>query len=328
MIVWLWLGFILFVLTMLALDLGLLNRHARVIKTREALIWSGFCAVLAMGFNVLIYFIYQYKWLGVNAAGETFLPGREAALQFFTGWVIEQSLSLDNIFVIALIFSYFRIPVEYQHRALFWGIVGALVMRAGMILAGAALMERFDWINYVFGGLLFLTAIKMLRAGDEDIHPDRNIFVRIARRFYPVTSELQGEKFFARVDGRTVITPLFLVLLVIESTDVLFAVDSIPAIFAVTRDSFIVFTSNVFAILNLRSLYFALADLMERFKYLKTSLVFILAFVGVKLMLAHHFPIPTYVTLVLVGAGLAVGILSSLWTTRKEERRAAERELP
>lgn len=317
MTIWLWIGFLLFVGVMLTLDLGLLNRHARVIRAREALVWSGFCAVLAAGFAVLLYFIYQNNWLGIAAPDAAPNSGAEAALQFFTGWVIEQSLSLDNIFVIALLFSYFKIPVEYQHRALFWGILGALVMRAGMILAGAALMARFEWINYVFGGLLFFTAIKMLRAGDEEVDPEKNIFVRVARKFFPFTSELHGENFSVRIDGRLMLTPLFLVLLVIESTDVIFAVDSIPAIFAVTRDPFIVFTSNVFAILNLRSLYFALADLMERFKYLKTSLVFILAWVGIKLMLAHHYPIPTPVTLAVVGAGLALGIGASAWSTRR-----------
>ncbi len=314
----LWAGFILFVLIMLAIDLGVLNRKAHVVSTREALIWSGFCVLLALGFNVVIYFIYERHWLGEPVAGGVVLHGKQAALEFFTGWLIEQSLSLDNIFVIAMIFSYFRVPQKYQHRTLFWGIIGALIMRGAMIGAGAELIKRFDWINYVFGGMLILTAVKMLRSGNEKVEPERNPLVKLARKLYPVTGDFHEQKFFVRIDGKRAITPMLLVLLVIESTDLLFAVDSIPAIFAITKESFIVFTSNVFAILNLRSMYFVLASAIEKFKYLKPSLVFVLAFVGVKMILAHHYPIETPVSLGMIVGILSVGVIASVAATKRE----------
>jgi tellurite resistance protein TerC len=248
MTIWLWIGFIAFVLTMLAIDLGILNRDAKVIRTRQALIWTGFCAVLALLFGAAVYQLFEHRMGGITSQ----IGGRQAMLEFYTGWLIEQSLSLDNILVIALIFAYFRVPLEYQHRVLFWGILGALIMRGIMIAAGTVLIRRFDWIIYVFGGLLLLTAIKLLVASDDHIEPDRNPLVRLARRFFPVSADFEGQRFFTRVAGRRAVTPLFLVLLVVESTDVLFAVDSIPAIFAVTTDPFLVFTSNVFAILALR----------------------------------------------------------------------------
>jgi tellurite resistance protein TerC len=356
MIVWLWIGFLLFVAVMLALDLGVLHRKAHIIKTTEALIWSGFCALLAMLFAVAVYFIYEHNLFGVMSTapghaahgaesggtgsmvtdgpstGDSEPGGRsglhealairsgsDAALKYITGWLIEQSLSLDNIFVIALIFAYFRVPPQFQHRVLFWGIIGALVMRAAMILAGTALIHRFAWITYVFGVLLVLTAVKLLLSSEDQIDPDRNPLVRLARRFYPISSHFDGQRFFTRLNGRQAATPMFLVLLVVESTDVLFAVDSIPAIFAVTTDPFLVFTSNVFAILNLRSLYFALAGIMDKFKYLKTSLVFVLAFVGTKMLLVHAYPeaIPTAVSLAVVGGILAVGMIASVVAARR-----------
>jgi tellurite resistance protein TerC len=313
MVIWLWVGFILFILGMLAIDLGVLNREAHRISAAEALAWSALCVALALAFNVAVYYIYDRHWCGIGATIGQQLSGKDAAIQFLTGYLIEQSLSLDNIFVFAVIFAYFRVPDVYQHRVLFWGIMGALIMRGIMIAAGAALIHRFDWIIYVFGGLLILTAVKMLLAGDQDIEPDRNPLVRLARKLYPVTPTYEGEHFFSRINGRRAITPLFLVLLVVESTDVLFAVDSIPAIFAVTTDSFLVFTSNVFAILNLRSLYFALASIMHKFRYLKVSLVFVLAFVGVKMLLSHHYPIDTLVSLSVVAGILAVGIVGSMF---------------
>jgi tellurite resistance protein TerC len=259
MVIWLWIGFIVFVLVMLALDLGVFNRTAHEIRTREALGWTALCIALALVFNVLVYFMYRYHWLGIGTGEGSRMTGHDAALNFFTGWVVEYSLSLDNIFIIAIIFSYFKVPHKYQHRVLFWGILGALIMRGLMIAAGAALIHRFEWIIYVFGALLIFTAIKMLMTQQDDIEPEKNIFVRCARKLYPVTSDFEGERFFTRIDGMRAVTPLFLVLLVVESTDVLFAVDSIPAIFAITTDPFLVFTSNIFAILGLRSLYFALA---------------------------------------------------------------------
>lgn len=311
MVVWLWIGFIVFVLVMLALDLGVLNRKAHVIRTREALAWTSLCIVLALLFNGLIYFMYRYHWLGIGT-GEGALTGKDAAIQFFTGWVVEYSLSLDNIFVIAVIFGYFGVPPKYQHRVLFWGILGALILRGLMIAAGTALIQRFEWTIYVFGGLLIVTAIKMLLTQTDEVEPEKNPLVRLARRLYPVTSDFHEQKFFTHIDGKRAITPMFLVLLVVESTDVLFAVDSIPAIFAITKDPFLVFTSNVFAILGLRSLYFALAGMMGMFRYLKASLVFVLAFVGVKMILSHHYHIDTMVSLAVIVGILGVGIVASL----------------
>lgn len=316
--IWLWIGFLVFVGVMLALDLGVFHKKASVISTKEALVWTGFCVLLAIVFNAAIYPMYEYHWLGVGLAEGAEPNGREAALKFFTGYIVEQSLSLDNVFVIAVIFSYFAVPQIYQHRALFWGILGAIVMRGIMIIAGSALIHRFEWMIYVFGVLLIATAVKMLVVQTENLDPDKNPLVRLARKFYPVTKEFHQDKFFVRVDGKRAITPLFLVVLVIESTDVLFAVDSIPAIFAVTRDPFIVFTSNIFAILSLRSLYFAVAGMMSKFRYLKSSLVFVLAFVGVKMLLSHHHPIPTVVSLSVIIGTLLVGVLASIYASGKK----------
>jgi len=323
--VWIWVLFIAFVLVMLALDLGVLNRKVHVISTREALVWTGFCVLLAAGFTGVVYYLYEYNWAGFGEGIRHELNGRDAAVLFFTGWLIEQSLSLDNIFVIALIFAYFQVPRIYQHRTLFWGILGALIMRGAMIAAGAALIHRFEWIVYLFGGLLIVTAVKMLLAQHDEVHPERNPLVKLARRLYPVSSGFEQERFFTRLHGRRAITPLFLVLLMVESTDVLFAVDSIPAIFAITSDPFLVFTSNVFAILNLRSLYFALAGLMEKFRYLKTSLVFILAFVGAKMMLSLHYKIPAEASLAVIGATLVVSIIASVVSQKRLAPSAAAR---
>lgn len=321
MTLWLWIGFVAFVLGMLALDLGVFNREAHVIRVREAFAWTSVWIVLALGFNVAVHFMYQHHWLGIGLEIDHELTGRDAALQFFTGYLVEKSLSLDNVFVIALIFAYFRVPAVYQHRVLFWGVLGALVMRGVMIAAGVALIRRFDWVVYVFGALLILTAVKLIIAQHDSIEPNRNPLVRAARRLYPVSHEFEGERFFTRLNGRFAITPLFLVLLMVESSDVLFAVDSIPAIFAITRDPFLVFTSNIFAILGLRSLYFALAGVLHRFRYLKMSLVFVLAFVGVKMMLSHHHPIPTMASLAVICGILAVGVLASLAAGKRDTAR-------
>lgn len=318
MTIWIWGGFLLFVLGMLALDLGVFNRKAHVITIREALAWTVLWVVLALAFNVVVYYMYEHHWLGIGERIGHDLDGRMAALQFFTGYVIEKSLSLDNIFVIALIFAYFSVPPMYQHRVLFWGILGALVMRGVMILAGAALLRRFDWIVYVFGALLILTAVKLLIARHDNLDPSKNPLIRLAKRLYPVSESFDGPNFFTHIDGKRAMTPLFLSLLIVESTDLLFAIDSIPAIFAVTQDPFLVFTSNVFAILGLRSLYFALAGMIEKFRYLKTSLVFVLAFVGVKMILAHHHPIPTTVSLAVIIGTLSVGVLASLIGWRRD----------
>ena len=314
--IWIWVSFVVAVLGMLALDLGVFHRKMHVIGVREALAWTTFWVVLSLVFNAGVYFMYTHHWLGIGLEIGHSTSGREAALAFFTGYVIEKSLSLDNIFVIALIFTYFGVPALYQHRVLFWGILGALVMRGAMIAAGTALIRRFDWIIYVFGAFLILTAVKLLVVQQEAIDPERNPAVRLARRFFPVSKHFEGQKFFTRVDGRRAMTPLFLVLLVVESMDVMFAVDSIPAIFAVTSDPFLVFTSNVFAILGLRSLYFALAGMLDKFRYLKPSLVFVLAFVGVKMLLSHHHPVPTWFSLCVIAAILLVGVLASIFNPR------------
>ena len=308
MIIWIWIGFLVLVVVMLALDLGVFHRKPHVISTTEALAWTAFWVVLALAFNAGVFFIYKHNWLGIGAT----LSGSQAALQFFTGYLIEKSLSLDNIFVIALIFAYFRVPLMYQHRVLFWGVVGAVVMRGVMIAAGAVLIARFDWIVYVFGALLILTAARLLVARHDNIEPDKNLAVRLARRFYPVTPDYEGQRFFTHLNGQPAVTPLLLALLMVETTDVFFAIDSIPAIFAITRDPFLVFTSNIFAILGLRSLYFALAAVMEKFRFLKKSLVFVLAFVGVKMILSHHHPIPTGVSLAIIVGILSVGVLASI----------------
>lgn len=312
----LWAGFIVVILGLLALDLGVFHRRGHQISLAEALLWTGFWVTLALLFNVLVYFMYEHHWLGIGEHIGKDLGGGAAALQYLTGYLIEKSLSLDNIFVMALIFNYFKVDPRYQHRVLFWGIVGALILRGAMILAGTALLERFDWMIYAFGGLLLISAVKMLFAGDKEPNPDKNPLVRLARRVAPVTEGYQKDYFFVRQKGKLYLTPMFLVLLIIESTDVVFAVDSIPAVFAVTRDPFLVFTSNVFAILGLRSLYFALAGLLHRFKYLKISLVVLLGFVGIKMILAEHWHMPIWLSLATIVGILTGGIIASVLATR------------
>lgn len=314
MIIWLWLGFLAIIFILLALDLGVFNRHAHVITVREALKWTAVWVGVAMGFNVLVYFMYENHWFGIGQTVGHQLEGADAALKFFTGYVIEKSLSMDNIFVIAVIFGYFKVPPQYQHRVLFWGILGALLMRGGMIAVGTVMIRSFSWTIYIFGGLLIITAVRMLMSGDEHGDPNNNWLTRLAKKFYPVAEGFDGQKFFTVVNGKRAMTRLMIVLLVVESTDVLFAVDSIPAIFAITDDPFLVFTSNVFAILGLRSLYFALAGMIDKFRYLKPSLVFVLAFVGVKMIISHHYPIPTLVSLSVILGILLVGVLASIFS--------------
>ena len=298
---WLWAGFNLFVLGMLAVDLGIFHRQAHAVSMREAGIWSAVWIALALAFNLGV-----WKFLGPQ-------PG----VEFLTGYLIEKSLSIDNIFVIALLFTYFKVPGEYQHRVLFWGILGALVMRAAFILAGAALLERFHWIIYLFGGFLVLTGIKMAFAPEHGVEPERNPVVRLVRRLMPVTSDFRGASFFVREGGRRAATPLFLVLVMVEFTDLVFAVDSIPAIFAVTRDPFLVYTSNVFAILGLRSLYFLLAGVMHKFEYLKLGLAAILVFVGAKMALVDWVKVPTVLSLGVIAAILALAVAASLFKARR-----------
>jgi tellurite resistance protein TerC len=300
------------VLTLLAIDLGVHREQDQVLPLREALAWTGFYVTLALAFSVFVYLVYEYDWMEVSAGLREELRGGEAALYFFTAWLLEWSLALDNIFVIAVIFSFFQVPPGQQHRVLFWGILGALVFRALMILVGVTLIRRVDWIVYFFGGLLLFTAIRLLVARHDNLTPERNPLVKFCHRYFPMTGGFRGSAFFVREGGRLYATPLALALMVVESTDLLFAVDSIPAAFAITTDPFLVFTSNIFAVLGLRALYFALAALLQRFRYLKMSLVFILAFVGIKFILSHHFHLPAWVSLVVVVGFLTVGALASV----------------
>ena len=297
----LWVAFNVFVLGMLALDLAVFHRKAHAVSLREALAWSIVWISLALIFNLGIYYVW----------------GEEKALEFLTGYLIEKSLSVDNLFVFLVIFSYFAVPAMYQHRVLFWGILGALVMRAIFIAAGAALLTAFHWMIYVFGGFLIITGIKLLLTGDHKLEPEKNPAVRLLRRVMHVTKEYHGQRFFIRSNGRLWATPLLLVLVVVETTDVIFAVDSIPAIFAITLDPFIVYTSNVFAILGLRALYFLLAGIMDMFRYLKVGLSFVLCFVGVKMLIVDFYKIPIGISLGVVAGILALSILASLLAQRK-----------
>ncbi len=317
-----WIAFLVLVLAGVTLDLGVFNKTPRVPRTREALAWTGFWVTLALSFAVLVYYIYELNWTGVGITSNDW-SGSEAVTLFLTGYLIEYSLSLDNIVVIALIFTHFRVPLAYQHRVLFWGVLGALVLRFTLIVIGAALIAQFAWITYVFGGFLIYSAARMLVATEDELEPEKNVFVRLAERFFPVHDAFHGHRFFISMNGRRYATRLFIVLLLVESSDVIFAVDSIPAIFAITTEPFIVFTSNVFAILGLRSLYFALAPLMDRFRYLKMSLVFLLAFVGVKLIVAHHLHIPPPLTLAVILGIISVGAVASVIASAAETRAAA-----
>ena len=301
-ILW-WVGFNLFVLMMLAIDLSVFHRKAHEVKFKEALIWSIVWIALALLFNLGIYF-----W-----------RGPQIALEFLTGYLIEKSLSVDNLFIFLLIFSYFRVPALYQHKVLFWGILGALVMRAIFIAAGVTLIQKFHWLIYIFGGFLILTGIKMALEKEKEIHPERNPVLRLFRRFVPVTSDYEGDKFLVKREGRYFATPLFITLLIVETTDLIFAVDSIPAILAITLDPFIVYTSNVFAILGLRSLYFALAGIMQLFHYLHYGLSAILVFVGVKMLLADIYKIPLGIALGVVAGFLLISVIVSIIRPREAE---------
>ena len=302
--VWIWVGFGAFILLMLSIDLGLFNRKAHKVSYREAAIWSSVWVSLAMIFAGIVF------WHQGSVRG----------LEFLTGYLIELSLSVDNLFVFLLLFAYFKVPAKFQHRVLFWGVMGALVMRATMILIGAALIERFHWIIYIFGAFLIYTGIKMFTQKEQDLHPEENPLVRLVTRFIPITHHYDGENFFTRVDGRRSGTLLLLVLVIVEVTDLVFAVDSIPAIFAVTTDRFILYTSNVFAILGLRSLFFLLAGVVEKFHYLKIGLSIVLTFIGVKMLVGAvglHISIGIslgVVAVVLVGAVAA----SLIWPQKAD----------
>ena len=362
---WIWIGFLAFVLAMLALDLGVFHRKAHVVRMKEALAWSAVWVTLGLAFTGFVYFAYENHWMGLGlppagtgavadlmavspANPQGVNDGWSASVKYVTGYLIEKSLSVDNIFVIAMIFAFLAVPPIYQHRVLFWGILGALVMRGVMIAVGAQLIAQFTWIVYVFGGFLILTGLKMLLLKAEHGDPSKNVLVRLTKRFVPVTDRFHGQHFLVRAGsaasheaatpdavalsdpaverarpGAWMITPLFLALLMVEFTDLIFAVDSIPAIFAITTDPFLVFTSNVFAILGLRSLYFALAGMIETFRYLKVSLAFVLMLVGVKMMthgwlkavLGEHFNLYLLGAVVLI---LAAGVGASLWSNRRQ----------
>ncbi len=301
-----WIGFNAVILFLLILDLVVFNRKAHEVSIKEALGWSAFWISLALVFNVWVAWEY----------------GKEIGLQWFTGYLIEKSLSVDNLFVFLLLFTYFKVPGKYQHKVLFWGIIGALVMRGVLILLGAALIARFHWILYLFGVFLVFTGLKMLfSSADDDVHPEKNIVVRMFKKVFPVKAEYHWDLFFIKVDGKRYATLLFIVLIVVETTDLVFAVDSIPAIFAITRDPFIVYTSNVFAILGLRSLYFALAGMMDMFHYLRHGLAIVLTFIGVKMLLMDIFPIPIGLALGVVGTVLAVSVVASIVRARKQGRQ-------
>lgn len=351
--IWAWLIFIGFVLVMLALDLGVFHRKSHVVGFKESLGWSGVWITLGLSFSALVYYAYDLHWFGlgmaVDAVDGVVNTGKLAATKYLTGYVVEKSLSVDNIFVIAMIFGSLAVPAKYQHRVLFWGILGALVLRGLMIGIGAALVQNFHWVLYLFGVFLIFTAIKMLVMDDKEEHPENNAVVRWIRKFFPVTRDYHGQHFFVKAgepaskeaaeegavivvdpvvesapSGKWLLTPLAVALILVELTDVIFAVDSIPAIFAITADPFLVFTSNVFAILGLRSLYFALAGMIANFRYLKPALSLVLMVVGVKMLAAKWLKLWlgesfNFTILGLILAILATGVITSLIVGKKQE---------
>jgi len=304
----LWIGFNLFVLAMLALDLGVVNRKAHVVTWREASIWSAIWIGLALAFNAAVY-VWQ---------------GPEVGLQFLTGYLIEKSLSVDNIFVFVLIFAAFGVPAAYQHRVLFWGVLGALVMRGALIGLGTALIASFSWVLYLFGAFLVITGIRMARPAVHEMHPERNPVVRLARRLFPVTETFEGARFFVQRDSRRYATPLLIALVLVETTDLVFALDSLPAIFSITLDPFIVYTSNVFAILGLRSLYFLLAGAVQRFRYLHYGLAAVLVLVGVKMLIAEVYHMPIALSLGLIAVFLGAAIVASLVGARRGDNASTD----
>jgi tellurite resistance protein TerC len=357
--IWMWAGFIAFVLLMLALDLGVFHRKAHVVTVKEAVAWSAVWLALGSAFAVFVYFAYNGQWFGLGVMPDPVdglsNDGSTATEKYLTGYVVEKSLSVDNIFVIAMIFAFFAVPPLYQHRVLFWGILGALVLRGVMIALGAKLIAEFHWVLYLFAVFLIFTAIKMLFLKTEHSDPNRNVVIRLTRRLFPVTARFHGEHFIVRagapasyesevpgalampdevVDkarpGTLLLTPLALALVMVETTDLIFAVDSIPAIFAITGDPFLVFTSNVFAILGLRSLYFALAGMVKKFRYLKAALALVLMVVGVKMLLAEwlklalgrHFNLYLLTVVFVILAG---GVIVSLVADRRDMSRRTSR---
>lgn len=299
--------FIAAVLFFLALDLGVFHKEARVVRFREAMTWTAVWFVVAMSFGLFFAPLMAENWTRVHR------------VQFITGYILELSLSMDNVFVIALIFSYFGVPLQFQHRVLFWGILGALIMRGVMIWLGAGLINSFEWMLYVLGAFLVFTGVKMLFSDDESVEPEKNIVVKLTRRFFPVVHQFHGQKFVIRQSGRWFLTPLAIVLIMVETTDLIFAVDSIPAIFGVTKEPFIVFTSNVFAIMGLRSLYFVLAGAIGYFRYLKIGLSVVLCVIGLKMLLGHFIEIPTALSLGLVLGIIGLSVVFSIVAARREE---------
>jgi tellurite resistance protein TerC len=310
-----WVLFIALVVGLLILDLGVFHKKVHAISMKESLLWTMIFISLALLFGIAVFFIYKYNFLAINHHNAS--PW-DATLKYFTGYVIEESLSLDNIFVIALIFSYFKIEQKYQHNILFWGILGAIVFRGIMILLGTSFIEKFHWSTYVFGAILIYSAIRMMIARQDNVDYSNNFALKWLSKIYPIKWDQRYSKYIIKEKGKLYLTASFATLIVIEFTDVLFAVDSIPAILAVTTDPFIVFTSNIFAILGLRNLYFFLANMMDKFRYMKYSLVFILLFVGVKMMLVNHYKFPTFVSLSFILGALAIGILTSVLERKKK----------
>lgn len=304
----LWAIFNIFIIAMLIVDLVVLHKEDEPVSIKEALYWTGIWIALALIFGIGVYYYM----------------GSQTALDYYTGYLIEKSLSVDNIFVFLLVFTYFKVPDEFQHKVLFWGIFGALVMRLVFIFTGVALIERFHWIIYVFGGFLIFTGIKLALEKDKEVHPERNPVLKLVRRFFPTTKSYHGSKFFIRKMGRLIATPLFIVLVVIETTDLVFALDSIPAILAITRDEFIIYSSNAFAILGLRALYFAVSGIMRLFHYLHYGLSLILVFVGVKMLLSDLYHIPTPYALAFIGGALSLSIIASIIYPKEEDPVKAE----
>lgn len=310
-----WVIFLLGILVFLALDLGVFNKTAHIISVKEASIWTTVWVTLSFLFSFVIYWLYSTQ----RIENPDNLSPMLASVKYITGYLIELSLSIDNIFVIAVIFGAFKIPQKYQHRVLFWGILGAILFRALMIFFGVALIKKFSFTTYVFGAFLIFTALRMLLSKEKPFNPKKSFIYRNLRKVMPITSHMQGQQFFIKLRHITAATPLFIALVVIEFTDILFALDSVPAILAITSDPFLVFSSNIFAILGLRSMYFFLANMLDRFHHLKYSLVAILSFVGVKLILAHHYSFPEWLSLGFIGLALAIGILTSFLDKRTND---------
>lgn len=307
---WLWVAFITFIVGMLAIDLGVLHRHSRVVGMREGAIWAGVCITLSCLFGAWV--TWQY--------------GSEKGAEFFAGYLIEKSLSLDNVFVFVVIFAYFGVPRELQHRVLFYGVLGALIMRGIFIILGVALIEQFHWILYVFGGILLITAFKLFNQDLEQVDPGKNPILRLARKMLPATNEYHGNNFFIERDGKRLATPLLFVLITVEASDLIFAVDSIPAVFAVSRDPFIIFTSNVFAILCLRALFFVVSGALYKLRYLRYGLAIVLGFVGTKMLLVDIYKIPIGWSLSVIAGVLTAAIVASLCRPSSQNERASQNE--